>query len=199
MKEYRVEYSAELDLTGGVLLDDFSLPWVEADCPRTEFRAVWNEDKMCFRFDVEDEDIVLNQSSDKDIAVLGSDRVELFFAAETELKKHYYGAEMDPRGWTYDYRAKLYRQIDDDWEFPSLITTGVVNSKGYSLEGSIELNVLRALGLLNNGNMITGVYRAEFSHGTDSIVENWMPWVDPGTEAPDFHVPSSFGNFLFEK
>lgn len=198
MKEYRVNYSADLDLTKGSLLDEFSLPWNERDCPRTEFRAVWNEERMRFRFDVEDEDIVLNDSTDKDTAVLGSDRVELFFAADAELKNHYYGAEMDPRGWVYDYRAKLYRQIDDGWVFPGLSTEGSVNSNGYSLEGAIRIDVLKELGLLESDEMVTGIYRAEFSHGSDGIIEEWMPWVDPGTEAPDFHVPSSFGKFLFE-
>lgn len=199
MKEYHVNFSSELDVAEGALLDDFSFPWIERSCPRTEFRAVWNEEEFHFRFDVVDDDIVLNDSEDKDTAVLGSDRVELFFAADPELSNYYYAAEMDPRGWAYDYRAKMYRQIDDGWSFPSLKMDGSIHSGGYSLAGSVELNVFRSLGLWNDGQMIAGVYRAEFSHGPDGVVEDWMPWVDPGTEAPDFHVPSSFGRFVFEK
>ncbi len=199
MKEYHVNFSSDLDLRDGALLDDFSFPWVERDCPRTEFRAVWNEKKFRFGFDVDDGDIVLNDSRDKDAAVLGSDRVELFFAADRELSGYYYGAEMDPRGWAYDYRARTYRQIDDVWCFPSLEMAGAIRSDGYALTGSIDLEALKSLGLLRDSEMITGVYRAEFSHGQEGIVEDWMPWVDPGTEAPDFHVPASFGRFLFGK
>ena len=199
MKEYQVNFSADLNVSEGVLLDDFSFPWIERECPRTEFRAVWNEEKFCFKFDVDDADLVLNDSDDKDTAVLGSDRVELFFAADRELSGYYYGTEMDPRGWAYDYRAKTYRQIDDEWCFPSLVMEGSIRSDGYSLSGAIDLVVLKSLGLLRNGLMTTGVYRAEFSHGPDGIVEDWMPWVDPGTEAPDFHVPASFGRFVFKR
>lgn len=199
MKKYEVIFSPSLNVDDGNLLDEFTLPWVERDCPRTEFRAVWNEEKFRFRFNVEDNDIVLNDASDKDTAVLGSDRVELFFASDPELKNYYYGTEMDPRGWAYDYRAKTYRQIDDGWSFPSLKMDGEVQANGYSLAGEIDLDIFKSLDLLKGGEMIAGVYRAEFSHGDEGIIEDWMPWVDPGTEAPDFHVPSSFGRFLFVK
>lgn len=50
--------------------------------------------------------------------------------------------------------------------------------------------------------MCAGVYRAEFStpekDGDDPIME-WISWVDPKTEEPDFHVNSSFGEFRFLK
>lgn len=199
MKEYHVKFSPGLEVGDGALLDDFSFPWTDRECPRTEFRAVWNEEKLRFQFDVDDEDIVMNESEDRDMAVLGSDRVELFFAVDPALEGYYYGAEMDPRGWAYDYRAMSYRKIDDEWCFPSLSMEATIREDGYSLAGSIDLEVLRSLELLQGSQMITGVYRAEFSHGPDGIEEDWMPWVDPGTEAPDFHVPSSFGRFVFER
>ena len=50
--------------------------------------------------------------------------------------------------------------------------------------------------------MCAGVYRAEFStpekDGDDPIME-WISWVDPKTEEPDFHVNSSFDEFRFLK
>lgn len=197
MKIYEVKFSRSLELETGNLLDEFSFPWVDRESPRTEFRAVWNDGTFRFRFDAIDDDIVLNKSEDKNAAVLGSDRVELFFASDSELKEFYYGMEMDPRGWAYDYRAKSYRQIDDEWNFPTLEMEGEVNRAGYSLEGSIDMEAFESLGLIKDNTMIAGVYRAEFFHGPDGVVEDWMPWVDPGTEAPDFHVPSSFGRFSF--
>jgi hypothetical protein len=60
------------------------------------------------------------------------------------------------------------------------------------------MEVLRALHVLKPGarEFLAGVYRAEFSHNADgSIHQGWMPWVNPHTERPDFHVPSSFGVF----
>ena len=32
----------------------------------------------------------------------------------------------------------------------------------------------------------------------DGIVQDWISWIHPGTQKPDFHVPASFGTFLFE-
>ena len=51
-------------------------------------------------------------------------------------------------------------------------------------------------GLLSGDKIIAGVYRAEFSMSDDGVQENWISWVDPGTEKPDFHVASSFGEFV---
>ena len=68
---------------------------------------------------------------------------------------------------------------------------------GYLLEWTIPLDELRALGCLKGKEMITGVYRAEFSHGPDGVVQDWISWIDPQVKTPDFHVPSSFGKFLF--
>ena len=45
-----------------------------------------------------------------------------------------------------------------------------------------------------------GLFRAEFSHGDGNspVIEDWIAWVDPGGETPDFHVPSAFGVLEFE-
>ena len=86
MKTYDVNYSATLDCCEGESLTDFSFPWVERDCPSTTFKAVWNEQWLAFQFQVLDEDIVLFEGKDRDESVLGSDRVELFFATDQELK-----------------------------------------------------------------------------------------------------------------
>jgi hypothetical protein len=53
---------------------------------------------------------------------------------------------------------------------------------------------LRDLGVLRGHEMFAGLYRAEFHHKPDGTVHSgWMPWVNPRTEKPDFHVPASFG------
>lgn len=197
MKYFSVLFSEQLDLSDSNTLTDFSFPWLNKPVPRTGFRAVWNEGWMKFRFDVEDADIVLDASGDRNEAVLGSDRVELFFASIADLTEPYFGVEMDPRGWVYDYTATTYRQIKDDWKFPELELSGEIRDDGYSVEGAFSLAVLRDLGCLIDGRMVTGVYRAEFSHSDRGVEQNWISWVDPGTEAPDFHVPSSFGMFEF--
>lgn len=199
MKTYPVHYSATLDLEKASALDDFCFPWLDQPCPRTSFRAVWNHETLSFRFEVEDEDLVLDETGAPHAAVLGSDRVELFFASSADLSTPYYGAEMEPRGSVYDYKALYHRRFDDSWKFSSLAFAGEIREQGYLLEGTLLLEELRQLGCLQGKEMITGVYRAEFSHGPEGIVENWISWVDPQGEIPDFHVPASFGKFLFQE
>lgn len=199
MKKYTVHYSTTADPSEGFLLDDFSFPWIDRPCPPTRFRAVWSEKLFAFRFEVEDEDLVLDASDDAGEAVLGSDRVELFFASSRDLSTYYYGAEMDPRGGVYDYRATYHRQFDLSWHFPNLKLAGKVSDGGYSVEGSLPLADLRDMKCLVGDQMITGVYRAEFSHGKDGkVIQDWISWIRPSTETAEFHTPSSFGTFVFD-
>jgi len=197
MKTYSVHYSADLDLERASVLEDFCFPWLELPCPWTSFRAVWNHEVLRFRFEVEDDDLVLDETGEPHATALGSDRVELFFATSADLSTPYYGAEMEPRGSVYDYKALYHRQFDDSWTFDGLTFAGEILEGGYLLEGSIPLEELRELGCLKGNEMIAGVYRAEFSHGPAGVVQNWISWIDPQVEIPDFHVPSSFGKFAF--
>ena len=198
MKTYYVARSPTLDPFEGDLLEDFQFPWLDRSCPWTSFAAVWDGETFAFRFEVEDDDLVLDPSDDPGQAVLGSDRVELFFATSPDLVTSYYGAEMDPRGGVYDYEAKFHRLIDPTWSFPGLEFAGEVLEGGYRIDGRIPIAVLRNLGCLIGSEMTAGIYRAEFSHGTDGVVQNWISWIHPGSEKPDFHVPGSFGTFVFE-
>jgi len=196
MKIYEVKYSEKLEMSSGVLLEDFSCPWKDGPIPETKFRAVSNESVLKFQFDVEDHDLVLGENPDSGEAALGSDRVELFFATSPDLSTPYYGAEMDPRGNVYDYEGLYHRQINPSWSFETLSFSGSFRDHGYSVVGTIALDELKKLGCLQGGELITGVYRAEFSHGRDEeIIQDWICWVDPEVEIPDFHVPSSFGRF----
>ncbi len=198
MKTYPVHFSASLDPGEGLPLEDFQFPWIDRPCPGTAFSAVWDGERFAFRFEVEDDDLVLDSSSDPAEAVLGSDRVELFFATSPDLSTPYYGAEMDPRGGVYDYKALFHRRFDDSWRFPGLQFSGELLEGGYLVEGQIPIEVLRDLGCLSGGRMAAGIYRAEFSRGPDGVEQDWISWIHPGTETPDFHVPGSFGAFVFQ-
>ncbi len=200
-KIYRVRrVKAELKWENAELLTDFVFPWKNEDAPLTEFRALADEQTLHFRFDIHDDDVVLDSSKDPDEAVLGSDRAELFFSQTPDMSKPYYGLEMDPRGGVYDYEGRYHREIDPVWKMPKLELEGEVTERGYVVSGRVDLQVLRNLGCLRGQEMITGVYRAEFSHNADgSIRQEWISWVDPASEVPDFHVPASFGRFIFEE
>lgn len=186
------------DRNGVEWLTDFVFPWREEAEPGTKFRAWHDRVFLHFEFEVIDRDIVLDHSEDRDEQVLGSDRVELFFSPTGDLSQPYFGFEMDPRGQVYDYRATFHRQFESDWTLESLRLQGDMTDEGYRVEGVFPLEALRGMGCLRDGEMVTGVYRAEFSHEPDSSVrQDWISWVDPRTESVDFHVPETFGRFVF--
>jgi len=110
----------------------------------------------------------------------------------------YFGFEMEPRGEVLAYRARFHRQFDRQWSCEGFEFSGHVEERRYGVQGSIALETLRTLNVLKPGarDFFAGVYRAEFTHRPDgSVHQGWMPWVNPHTERPDFHVPESFGVF----
>jgi Carbohydrate family 9 binding domain-like len=202
MKRYRVQQVRstpphDLDWSAAELLTDFTFPWEEGPPPATEFRALWDEQHLHFRFDCVDEDLVLGEGETSRQRVLDSDRVEIFLTPKLTLNP-YYGFEMAPSGEVLAYRARHYRQFDRDWTCDGLQFSGHLEERRYTVQGTIDMATLRALDVLKSGarEFFAGVYRAEFSRNPDgSIHQGWMPWINPRTERPDFHVPESFGTF----
>jgi hypothetical protein len=201
MKHYRVRRTSNSattpDWTQAEVLTDFCFPWETREVPLTEFRALWDEEYLHFRFDCVDEDLVLGSGDTVKERVLGSDRVEIFLTPELTLSP-YYCFEMTPRGEVLAYEARHYRQIQWEWTCPELELHASLDLPRYRVEGRLPLAKLRELAVLKPGarEFYAGVYRGEFRHGADgAVVTGWMPWVNPNTEKPDFHVPSSFGVF----
>ena len=179
-----------------VLLDNFRFPWLQREAPATEFRALWNETYLYFQFIVEDGDIVLGEGATRDASVLGSDRVELFFAVNEALQP-YYTLEMDPRTWVFDARGEHYRKVDPSWTWVGLELAASLTKTGYIVEGRIPMSSFTGLSLWQDEarrQLRCGVFRAEFSHSADGVTEqNWISWIIPDTPKPDFHTPSAFG------
>ena len=195
MKRYPVHAAKAVDWSLAACLSDFSFPWESTAPAPTEFRALWTPERLHFRFDCVDEDLVLGAGLSEKERVLGSDRVELFVAPDLGLAS-YFCLEMAPSGEKYGYRARTYRQFDDTFQWPGLELSARIVGARYSVEGSLPLASLRELGVLKAGGreLFAGVYRAEFSRRANEGVHfGWMSWIDPETEKPDFHVPSSFG------
>ena len=116
MKSYQVRRTtgAALDWSTAALLDDFTFPWEQSAVPRTEFRALCDDEQLHFRFECVDQDLVLAEGATARERVEGSDRVELFVTPALTLDP-YYCLELDPRGEVHDYRCRTYRQFDWDW------------------------------------------------------------------------------------
>lgn len=195
MKRYQVRRGSEssLDWSATDVLADFTFPWENRPAPKTEFRALWDETHLHFRFDCQDDDLVLPDGPTAKDRALGSDRVEIFFAPDLNLKP-YFCLEMTPKADVLAYEARFYREINWDWRCEGLQIDAHIENNHYSVSGSIPLNTLRVLKVLCSHEIFAGIYRAEFHHEPDgSVHSGWMPWVNPNTERPDFHVPASFG------
>ncbi|MFP4864438.1 sugar-binding protein [Providencia rettgeri] len=162
---------------------------------------MWSDDTLYFRFIADDKDIQLGDNSDKDQAVLDSDRVELFFATSPELKP-YYTAEMDPKGRTFDAKANYYREVDPSWNWETLQTVGEITPNGYVLTGKIDLDEFTKLDLWQDADkqtLMCAILRGEFSAGEPKQVRKWISWIKPDSVKPDFHIPSAFGTCKFVK
>ena len=204
MKRYLVRAASgqregELDWSAATCLTDFAFPWETTPAAPTEFRALWSSERLHFRFDCRDDDLVLGSGATEKERVLGSDRVEIFLAPDLGLEP-YFCLEMAPSGDSYVYRARTYRQFDDAFAIAGLeVASSILDERSrYRVEGSLPLAALRELGVLKADarELFAGVYRAEFSRKPEGGVHfGWMSWVDPKTPMPDFHVPSSFGVF----
>lgn len=178
------------------LLRDFSSPWLEVEETGVNFRALHDGVYLYFRFDVQESNILIYEKDHTKFDVLNSERVEIFFRQDPELKR-YYGLEMDPLGRVYDYQSSYYRQSDKNWGWPEghlQLETGRTGT-GYWLQGQISFESLRSLQLIHDGGYLqAGLYRGRcLEIQGDKATFNWITWVDPQTEQPDFHVPSSFG------
>ena len=119
--------SISIDGSGGDLgwqsahvLTDFSFPWTNRTPPATDFRALWNEQRLYFRFGVTDTDVVLGEGASAMEKVIGSDRVEIFISTEPRLSP-YYAIEIDPRAEVLDYQARYHRQMNWDWSCDGLV------------------------------------------------------------------------------
>jgi len=175
----------------------FTFPWKKEPAPSTQFRALCDDENLYFTFRVHDDDIVADENYAEEMDAAAEDRVEFYFAPDLKLDR-YYCVEMDSRGRMLDYRAAFYRKCDFSWSFPGLRFKTSLVSNGYVVEGLVPLKTFQELGLpsLESGKLRVGIFRAEFSHGpSPEPVENWIAWVDPKTEKPDFHVRTSLGIF----
>jgi len=205
----------EREWSRAVVERGFVFPWKKEAAPRTEFRALCDNAWLYFTFRVEDADlVVLDRLRDEEDAVL-EDRAEMYFCRDAAMKD-YYCIEVDSRGRAFDYRGAYYRKLDPKWNWPGLQTKASPIAGGYVVEGRIPLASFEMMGFprLRPGvKILAGLYRAEFSHDRSGRkaapketihnrgrrmdgpppIEEWISWVDPKTEEPDFHVPSSLG------
>lgn len=182
-------------------LTDFSSPWKNDPISKIEFRALYDLENFYFNFQVFDTDIYIDQKDDSVDSIGNSDRVELFFRADDSLNT-YYCLEMDTAARIMDFEAKPDKDFDFDWNWPKedLKIQASKNENSFKVEGKISLASLKALHLIQDNSIETGVFRAKFSKDENQQYEpTWISWVNPNTPEPNFHIASSFGKFILMK
>jgi hypothetical protein len=177
-------------------LKDFIYPWSPEIKAGMTFRALWNDRRFYFRFDITGSRILTFTRTNHKMEVVDSDRIEIFLRANNQLNP-YYCLEIDPLGRILDYKAKFYRQFDYEWQWPGekeLEVRSAFTAAGYFVEGSISLGSLKELGLLRDQALETGLFRGECLKLPEPESSfNWISWVKPESRHPDFHLPSAFG------
>ena len=158
---------------------------------RTNIFLYHDHDRLYFEFDICDTTLQINRS-DIERSVDFSDRAEIFLSKDKEMKE-YFCFEIDPYGKVMDYKASHYRDFDFEWDCQEIITDASITDTGYCVTASFPLEWLRREGLMaENGDMLVGLYRADFIKGTEADID-WYSWRKPKSSEPDFHIPSSLG------
>ena len=187
-----------IDWSQADMLDTFISPWRTKGSENTNFQALWDQQYVYFKFEVQEDNILIYRDQDLEQEVVGSERVEIFFRQDEALNP-YYCLEMDASGRVFDYQASRYRQFKPEWGWPSghLEVRAKASDQGYQVVGKVTIESLKQLGLLAENKLQMGLYRGRcLQIGGDDSTFHWISWVDPQTEQPDFHVASSFGEML---
>lgn len=181
-------------------LSDITAPWDKSLSFTNDFRALHDKENIYFSFVVDDDDIHLENSfDDEESNAVRSDRVELFFRRPHQLSP-YYSFEMDAQSRIFDSKGIFYQSIDESWDVDRNgfnIHTSATDT-GYILEGVISKKLMHELDLISDqGTINAGVFRGNY-HSDTSKVE-WISWVHPKSDNPDFHIPSSYGKMILEE
>lgn len=210
MKIYQVNSikNSTLDITGkgdndawrqAQVENNFTSPWNEKEIDKIEFRALHSKTHFFFCFKVFDANVYIDTTDNTHHSINNSDRVELFFRSDKNLNP-YYCLEIDPLPRIMDFIAKPNKDFDFYWNWPrkDIKVKSFKENNYFTVEGAISLASLKTFNLLKNGKIETGIYRAKYNKQINGNYEpTWITWVNPQTETPNFHTPTSFGVLEF--
>ncbi len=181
-------------------IKNFTLPWEAIKPQKTEFKALYNKDYFYFLFYVTDTSLVMLDSVENEEELVKEDRVEIYFAFDEELNQPYYCVEIDAKGRILDYKATYPRIFDFKVNWGVIKTATTITDNNYIVEASISLSEMRKLGysIEDKTKLKVAVFRADFEIAkNDSLIKHWQTWLNPDEVKPNYHVPASFGDFIF--
>lgn len=177
------------------VLTDFVSPWDNKKPDKIEFRALWDTKNIFFCFTVFDRILHIDEKDDSVDSIGNSDRVELFFRTDESLNP-YYCLEIDPTPRIMDFMANPNKNFNFNWSWPKndLTVKSYINRNNFTVEIVISIISLRKLNLIKGNKIDVGIFRAKYYEQENSNFEPiWISWVNPDTESPNFHTPTSFG------
>lgn len=184
-----------------MVLNDFSSPWHFESVEDIEFRALYDEDTLFVSFKVSDSHLHIDSTDDSKKSVDNSDRVELFLRSDKHLDP-YYCLEIDPLARVQDFRARPNRQFDFSWNWPkeAIDIKSHITETHFFVELALRMAFLKEFNLIQkDGSIEAGIFRAKYNQQQNGEFEpTWITWVDPQTDAPEFHTASSFGKLKLE-
>jgi len=180
------------DWNGTYYVSGLTNPWGNNDIDKTIFNYHISDKYFKFYFKTEDTTFTVETYVDE-MSVAAGDRVELFFSPQKDIDE-YYCFEISPKGGVLDYKAKHYREFDNDWDFKSLVLTAIDSYDSYIVEGRVSLDELRSLGMKDS--LYLGIFRADYL-AKDSM--NWYTKSIPESETPDFHISTAFEEIAINK
>lgn len=193
--ETTIEGAKSLNWNRAEVISNFLSPWDSKTIKKIEFKALWNYEKTFFRFKVYDSDVYIDFTDDTKNSINNSDRVELFFRSNENMRS-YYCLEIDPMSRLMDFKAFPKKVFDFEWNWPpeEIEINSSIEKDYFIVEVAISLKSLKELKVLKNGKIETGIYRAKYHRDKNGNYEpSWITWIDPKTDAPNFHISSSFG------
>ena len=177
------------------LLIDFISPWDNKKPNKIEFKAMWDTKNLFFCFTVYDKLVHIDKKDDSIDSIGNSDRVELFFRTSASLDP-YYCLEIDPTPRIMDFKAYPNKNFNFEWNWPKndLIVKSQINCNKFTIEIAISIKSLMSLNLIKENKIEVGIFRAKYNELENLIFEpTWISWVNPNSESPNFHTPTSFG------
>jgi hypothetical protein len=195
MKQYLAENIQNFNCWEDISkLEDFSFPWRGENAPETQFQAFHNDLYLHFRFIAFGGSPLVHVKENHKMEVINSERVEIFFRQDPKMSP-YYCLEMDPYGRILDYIANYYRRFNYEWKWPGCLSIQTkIEETRYILQGKISFAILEQLNLIQNNEIQIGLFRGYCTNiQNDKATLEWISWIDPKTEKPDFHTPSAFG------
>lgn len=189
----------ELQWSNSDSFKDFVNSWGTVPDQGTIFKSYNDGVFLYFHFTVRDSQVICYDHENNDTAVEYSDRVELFFAADTMMTR-YCGFEFDACGRVQQFYAAGYRKFVKDWTFPTLEHDDYFVKAikgGYAIEGKLSLESFEELEFINDGKILMGVFRADCYRGDEEI--KWISWKSIDTPKPDFHTLKGFKFAIIEQ